>query len=91
VSIDQLNELEDLLPKLSSAITAIRLDDTAKRALEELKDAPRQAKRFEAFVRAIQTLGPGCGGPQAGPPNCSITPSRGGRRCSRISDGLVKH
>jgi hypothetical protein len=60
VTVDQLEEIEELLPKLSSAMNAIRLDDTARRALESLKDAPRQSKRFEAFVGVIQTLGSTC-------------------------------
>jgi hypothetical protein len=60
MSGDQLIEIEELLPQLSSAMAAIRLDDTARRALDSLKDAPRKARRFESFVAAIQTLGPGC-------------------------------
>lgn len=61
MSADPLTEVEEeLLPQLSSAMDAIRLDDTARRALESLKDAPRQARRFEAFVSVAQTLGPTC-------------------------------
>jgi len=54
---DQLIELEELLPQLEAAMAANKLDDSAKRALEKLADAPRQAKRFEAFVLAISKMG----------------------------------
>lgn len=54
---DQLIELEELLPQLEFAMAANRLDDSAKRALEKLADAPRQAKRFEAFVATISSMG----------------------------------
>ncbi len=67
MSDDQLAEIEQLLPQLSSAMAARRLDDTAKRALESLKDAPRQAKRFESYVGAIETLGASKDGTVRGP------------------------
>jgi hypothetical protein len=54
---DPLVELETLVPSISAAIQARRLEHTLGRTVDKLADLPRQAARFEALVEASQVLG----------------------------------
>jgi predicted transcriptional regulator len=56
---DLLAELNAVVPTLRGAVETVRLDDTAKRALNTLRSATGQADRFSASVAVMKALGRG--------------------------------
>lgn len=57
MSTDLLAELDALIPQLSGAVETVRLDEAAKKALEQLKSARPQAERFSSSVDVVRLLG----------------------------------
>lgn len=56
MTVDLLEELETLTPQLAGAVETVRLDEAAKKALEQLKTARLQAERFSAAVQIVRLL-----------------------------------
>jgi hypothetical protein len=60
MTIDLLEDLEALTPKLTGAIETVRLDEAARRALDQLKAVRGQAERFSAAVEIVGLLDQQC-------------------------------
>ncbi|MDZ4062976.1 MAG: hypothetical protein U1A07_14205 [Phenylobacterium sp.] len=56
MTTDLLDELDTLTPQLSGAVETVRLDEAAKKALDQLKTAKSQAERFSAAVNIVRLL-----------------------------------
>jgi hypothetical protein len=54
---DQLDALEALLPDLPAAADRRRLGDRLVQAIQDLKEAPSQARRLKALISLAETVG----------------------------------